>query len=436
MNGWVRQMGFPVITINTNTGQISQEHFLLDPDSRPSVPPSEFKYEWIVPIKWMEAGVVQKEIWLLKKKDKNNMLTSDQWVLANLNVTGYYRVNYDIGNWERLLAQLSTNHQVIPVINRAQLVDDAFNLARANLISTTLALRTTKYLSKEIEYIPWESALDNLEYFYLMFDGTEVYWTMQDYMRNLVTPLFQHFKSLTSNWTKVPEDHSDQYNEVNAIRVACSSGLEECQSLTKVLYRQWMDDPDNNRIHPNLRTVVYCSAIAAGGVLEWDFGWNMLKNATIASEADKLMSSLACTKDNFLLKRYLDYTLDPDKIRKQDATSVILFISSNVEGEKLAWDFVTKNWHNMFTQYGVGSFSFANLISGVTKGFSTSDERDQLHKFKEDNSDIGFGSGTLALEQAIERTNANIKWVNKNQQDVLNWFLSETKHFCIGCPTG
>lgn len=36
----------------------------------------------------------------------------DEWLLANLNIIGYYRVNYDTGNWERLLNQLSTDHQV------------------------------------------------------------------------------------------------------------------------------------------------------------------------------------------------------------------------------------------------------------------------------------------------------------------------------------
>lgn len=35
-----------------------------------------------------------------------------EWVLANLNVVGYYRVNYDEENWGRLLNGLSTNHQV------------------------------------------------------------------------------------------------------------------------------------------------------------------------------------------------------------------------------------------------------------------------------------------------------------------------------------
>lgn len=41
----------------------------------------------------------------------NDMKTTD-WVLANTNVTGYYRVHYDEANWARLLATLSTNHEV------------------------------------------------------------------------------------------------------------------------------------------------------------------------------------------------------------------------------------------------------------------------------------------------------------------------------------
>lgn len=43
MDRWVLQMGFPVVTINTATGQITQEHFLLDPETKPDRP-SEFKY--------------------------------------------------------------------------------------------------------------------------------------------------------------------------------------------------------------------------------------------------------------------------------------------------------------------------------------------------------------------------------------------------------
>ena len=37
---------------------------------------------------------------------------SDVWVLINVDMTFYYRVNYDVSNWELLIAQLQADHQV------------------------------------------------------------------------------------------------------------------------------------------------------------------------------------------------------------------------------------------------------------------------------------------------------------------------------------
>lgn len=42
MNRWTLQMGFPVVTIDTHTGRITQKHFLLDPESAVERP-SQFK---------------------------------------------------------------------------------------------------------------------------------------------------------------------------------------------------------------------------------------------------------------------------------------------------------------------------------------------------------------------------------------------------------
>ncbi|XP_056137350.1 aminopeptidase N-like isoform X2 [Lampris incognitus] len=424
MNRWVLQMGFPVVTIDATTGIISQKHFLLDPKAGVKSP---YNYKWFIPIRWMKSGEVQRDHWWLMEETAVNMdmkSNGGEWVLANINVTGYYRVNYDSGNWERLLAQLNTDHQVIPPINRAQIVDDAFNLVRAKLVPTTQGLKTTIYLSQEREYMPWQSALNNMQYYYLMLDRTEVYRPMQDYMKNLVTPLYMYFKNMTANWAHVPDGHTDQYNQVNAIRVACSTGVVECQNLTTTWFKHWMENPHHNLIHPNLRLTVYCSAIAAGGVAEWEFGWAQFKNATVATEASKLMSALACTTNKLQLQRYLLYTLEPTMIRKQDATSVIVSIAGNREGQDLAWKFVREQWKYMFTQYGVGSFSFASLITGVTMRFSTPAELQQLREFVEENAAVGFGSATLAVEQALEMTAANINWLQLNKRDILDWFTS------------
>ncbi|KAF5892696.1 aminopeptidase N-like, partial [Clarias magur] len=372
MDRWVLQMGFPVVTIDTATGSITQKHFLLDSKSVVART-SPFNYEWIVPIQWMKNGAKQNIFWLESKTAQNNEMTigASDWLVANLNVAGYYRVNYDADNWNRLLQKLTESHESIPVINRAQLIDDAFNLARAGITETTLALNTTRYLSVERQYMPWESALDNLDYFYLMFDRSDVYGLLQDYTRQQVQPLFLHFQNITKGFTKVPDGHMDQYNEVNALRMACSSGLEECNTLVKKWFEEWRKNPSVNPIHPNLRSTVYCRAIALGGATEWDFAWSKFQTATIATEADKLRAAMACSTTPWILNRYLQYALDPIKIRKQDATSTIIYVANNVVGQPLAWDFIRANWEYIYREYGGGSFSFANLINGVTKRFST-----------------------------------------------------------------
>uniref|UniRef100_A0AAY4BEN2 Aminopeptidase n=1 Tax=Denticeps clupeoides TaxID=299321 RepID=A0AAY4BEN2_9TELE len=423
MNRWILQMGFPVVTIDTQTGNISQKHFLLDPESVPARP-SDYNYEWFVPIKWAKNGIHQDQHWLLNSSALYEPMKSVEWVLANLDVTGYYRVNYDSANWERLLSLLIEGHQIIPVINRAQIVDDTFNLARAKIVDTTLALRTTQYLSQEREYMPWQSAIRNLAYFFLMFERTEVYGPMQSYLKKQVQPLFEYFENITSNWEKIPTRHTDQYNQVNAISLACRTGVEGCAELTNGWYKQWMDNPENNTIHANLKSVVYCNAIAGGGEEEWDFGWRMFSNTTNAAEADKLMYALSCTKEPWLLNRYLEYSLDPNKIRKQDATFAIVYIARNVVGQPLAWDFIRAKWDYIFNEYGGGSISFSRLITGVTERFSTLFELQQLQQFKEEHSQTGFGSAEIALEQAIEKTKANIRWVAENNDKVLKWFLS------------
>ena len=429
MDRWILQMGFPVITVDTKTGSISQQHFLLDPESNVTRP-SEFNYLWIVPISSIRNGVEQDSYWLEDTKNTQNDLfktTADDWVLLNLNVTGYYQVNYDEDNWKKIQTQLQTNLLAIPVINRAQVIHDAFDLASAHIVSVTLALNNTLFLIKETEYMPWQAALSSLSYFKLMFDRSEVYGPMQNYLRKQVTPLFQHFKNITKTWTQRPENLMDQYNEINAISTACSSGLPECEELVSNLFSEWMNHPDNNTIDPNLRSTVYCNAIAQGGEDEWNFAWEQFRKATLVNEADKLRAALACSRQVWILNRYLSYTLNPDLIRKQDATSTINSIASNVVGQSLAWDFVQSNWKKLFQDYGGGSFSFSSLIQRVTRRFSTEFELQQLEQFKENNKDVGFGSGTRALEQALEKTKANIKWVKENKDVVLAWFTENSQ---------
>ncbi|KFO73773.1 Aminopeptidase N, partial [Cuculus canorus] len=312
MDRWTLQMGFPVVTVNTLTGTVNQSHFLLDPNSVVERP-SAFNYIWIVPITWMTPQGSGDRYWLTQVSGMAHH--AQAWgsrchLLAAVEIrvprrcSGYFRVNYNQENWNHLLNQLSTNHQVIPVINRAQIIDDAFNLARAKYINVTLALRTTRFLSNETEYMPWEAALNNLHYFQLMFDRSEVFGVMTKYIQKQVTPLFNYYKNITNNWVSIPSGLMDQYNEINAISTACSYGITECRDLaTSYFSHQWQANVTNNPIPPNLRSSIYCSIVATGGEEAWNFIWERFREATVVSESDKLRTALSCSTQPWILKR-------------------------------------------------------------------------------------------------------------------------------------
>uniref|UniRef100_A0A4W4G9C7 Aminopeptidase n=1 Tax=Electrophorus electricus TaxID=8005 RepID=A0A4W4G9C7_ELEEL len=397
MNRWTLQMGFPVVTIDTQTGRITQKLFLLDPDTQLGRP-SSYEYEWFVPIKWMKNGTNMGQYWLLNETDTHlSMKTNNKWVLANLNISGFYRVNYDSQNWQRLLSQLTTDHTAIPIINRAQIIDDAFSLSRAKIISTTVALSTTKYLSKETEYVPWESAVRNLNHFSDMLEQTEVYDAMQ-------VNKFQIKAYL--------------YNQINAISLGCKTGVEGCMNLTSMWYNKWMENPSKNLIHPNLKATVYCYAISIGGDAEWEFGWKMYKNATIAAEAKKLMSALSCTRKPLLLQRYLKYTLDPNMIRKQDVAFIMAHAASSVVGRTQAWNFIRANCYD-------GFYSFGYIICS-TKINASPRIHPQLQQFRDEIASAGLESTVWTVDQQIERTKANMKWVAENKEQIKKWLTEES----------
>lgn len=73
---------------------------------------SSLLLQWNFPPPPHPPNVLKKDFLCFVLAVNLDMRSGSSWVLANINVTGYYRVNYDLGNWERLLAQLSSDHQV------------------------------------------------------------------------------------------------------------------------------------------------------------------------------------------------------------------------------------------------------------------------------------------------------------------------------------
>lgn len=102
------------------------------------------------------------------------------------------------------------------------------------------------------------------------------------------------------------------------------------------------------RVPPNLRSVVYCTAIKHGDQLEWEFAWSRYKNTSVSSEEEILLSAMGCTRETWLLARYLDMSLDEVAgIRKQDTFRVFGSVADNIIGHPMTFNFIRNNYERL-----------------------------------------------------------------------------------------
>lgn len=104
--------------------------------------------------------------------------TGEDWILFNKEQTGYYRVNYDLENWEALSKALKTeNAGNIESRSRASLIEDSFEFAINGHLSFDVPLNLAQYTSVYNEQNPfvWIQLFNKLLQIERKFAATELY---------------------------------------------------------------------------------------------------------------------------------------------------------------------------------------------------------------------------------------------------------------------
>ncbi|KYN27968.1 Aminopeptidase N [Trachymyrmex cornetzi] len=105
-------------------------------------------------------------------------IKEDDWIIINVQQAGYYRINYDNDNWEKLARYLnSTEYMNIHVLNRAQIIDDAYFFLLRNKLEYSFFKQLTYYLSNETNYVAWYpmfKILENISGFFPFSESTRV----------------------------------------------------------------------------------------------------------------------------------------------------------------------------------------------------------------------------------------------------------------------
>nr|CAD7397318.1 unnamed protein product [Timema poppensis] len=300
---WTLQMGYPVITVTRDyalgTVNVNQERFLL---TRNNTADDE-DYSWWVPLTYTTSDELNfintsTKVWLNRTEESKNItilnIKEKDWIIFNIQQIGFYRVNYDTTNWKLLISQLNSDqYEVIPPVNRAQLLDDAFNLARAGLLDYSTLFSLTDYLARETDYIPWYAAFKGFSYLNTgLQDSSENYYSI--FKIYVLSLLDKAYKQLDFQ-EKKSDDHVTKLNRNLILTWACKLGSESCTKTATELFHGLLSK--NDKVSPDIQTVVYCAGLNQGGSEEYDYLWEKFLSSDVSTEQVLILGVLGCTAD-------------------------------------------------------------------------------------------------------------------------------------------
>lgn len=313
---WSNQKGFPLLTVTRNYDNgsitISQRRYIsnIQNETESATWWIPYNFAWTnhtrqnvtTPDGWLQQNTVSK---VITPNEKSKWSAKD-WVLFNIQETGYYRVLYDEKNYNLLIQHLlhgglSDFHAV----NRAQLLDDAYSFMNNKLIPHSLYFNLLKYLSKENSYAPWASASRSLFELNRMLLGSKQHKAFAKLVSSLVA---DPYRSL-GVYEQANEPHFNYHFRRIVTTAACEFGVQQCLNETHKVFSDFINQKS---VSQNIRPTTLGYGVSSANESEVKSLWNMFTNSHRSDVRQDILRSLGYIKDEQLLWRYLNRTIVED----------------------------------------------------------------------------------------------------------------------------
>lgn len=322
MKTWTENIGYPLITIARcyHHGEVTiKQTTYKSPRADKPLPDQK----WIVPLTYTtksELGFsnTQPTYWSFADKPTElpGRFPNSDWILFNLQHSGYYRVNYDLRNWHLLIDQLVQDHEKIHVLNRAQLIEDSSALAHDEKLTFRVHLQLLQYLLNESDMIAWYPAITSLNRLKSETEGCQDYAFVQEYIRNILEKPYEKFGFSI----QASDSHVVKIVKPMFLSLACEIGIQNCTQKSTEEYNK--NEADLSKVQPDLKKVVYCNALRNSKDQQkvFDNLWNTYIETDISYDKNVILASTSCATDEQVIKKLLAKLIDPKntEIRKQD----------------------------------------------------------------------------------------------------------------------
>ncbi len=329
-NGWIRQTGYPLVTVEDHAGKIvlKQQRFFADPSAQPEAT------KWLVPVVLRLSGGRELRVMLRSAEETVDTAERYEWVLGNVGARGFYRTAYD----PELLRKMASALPQLRPEERMALVSDQWALVRAGVAKVDGFMHLLAGLREEEDHVVLDEVVGRLSFLEHRAIADQDRAPFQSWVRNL-------FAGVGADLSWEPRAGEDDERKLRRAAVLRALALvardPEVIAAAGLRYQKLLAHPQ--AVDPNLLDVVV--AVAARTADARRFEELKQRAATELDPAAKrrYLHALAMVEHPELVPRSVELALD-DFVQMQDFASYLGTLLSNRATREAAWKLIQSRW--------------------------------------------------------------------------------------------
>ncbi|KAK0073413.1 hypothetical protein PV325_009747, partial [Microctonus aethiopoides] len=430
---WITRDRVPVVTVTRDyeTGNITfkQNVYLRE------VPPAsneKMSYLWDIPIikvsqDNLNFSELKPNIWMTKSDSSITMkddTAKEQFVIVNPEEIGMFPVNYDLCNWNMLSEFLQgPQRENIPVLTRAKLLHDAWNMAYAGNFCFAVAFNMTLFLKNETSHVVWEPFFTMIDHVGKRIrESEDVAANFRAYIFSLLEPLY---KNQLGETPQPNEPSWKAHMRGIAKNYLCGVGYLPCVKEAREQYKKWMKDDEPDEGNPVANEFI-CPVFRWGTMEEWEFGLERVINFPLdrkMSERTYLLKTLAgCPIDKMKIERLLNVTILNQNSNFSDADIHLVYstLTGSATGYITLFDFVVDHWDEMKQRFWNKQHLWNGLVDSATSSFTTQEGYDKVSQLYSERQADFDPVGTI-MSKVMGDIEEHLKWTKKNLPIIEEW---------------
>ncbi|XP_013142060.1 PREDICTED: membrane alanyl aminopeptidase-like isoform X2 [Papilio polytes] len=428
LEAWVQTTGYPTIHVGLRQGGvlITQERFAFSPVAQRN-------YE--IPITYTtneNPNFDDDNIHPVSVIDGTTTLDLDidedeGWIIFNIQAQGYYRVNYDPDLWDNLIDALEDpeRREEIHPLNRAALLDDALNLARASKIDYEIALRIALTMEHETEYAVWKAFVRNMNFLRKRLTAMveEDDDLDQDiYLRMVRRAIVAFEEEIGFEPERATEPAMVSLTRGLVMDHACRSNYDHCIGVAIDMFY----DPNNNEVvNPDiprdLRPAVYCTMMREGDEDARSALYERMEIEPSYYERIVILESLACSQDAGFIRTLLEETIaNNSPYSAEESVRIFKAVAeSSYQNARLALNFIILRTNEIRNRYG-GADKLEEVILTLADNMANEDlSIDFINWIGSRNNNLDDSEDFA--ESVATHVDENVNWENAQLEYVYEW---------------